>query len=112
MAYKFSITIDYPQPKSRSEYRAWLEETIGSTAFGNLEILLMDDDNRDDGKRTRVDNGLNITSTNYYLKKARANDMHLAISTLLEPLGELLLLSDVETITVSEYNAIVTSIVS
>lgn len=69
MAYKFSITIDYPQPKSRSEYRTWLKETIGSTAFDNLEILLNDDDTRTDGKRTRVDNGLNITATNYYLKK-------------------------------------------
>ncbi len=107
MAYKFSITIDYPQPKSRSEYRTWLEETIGSTAFDNLEILLNDDDTRTDGKRTRVDNGLNITATNYYLKKDRANDMRLAISTLLEPLDELLLVSDIETMTLAEYNAIV-----
>ena len=107
MAFKFSITIDYPQPKSGSEYLAWLKEIIGQTGFNDLETLLGEEYIRDDTKNNREDNGLYITATRYYLKESRANDMHLAISTLLKPLGESLLISDIETITVAEYNAIV-----
>jgi hypothetical protein len=107
MAFKFSITIDYPQPKAGSAYMTWLKEIIGPTEFGKLEILLEDEYIRDDTKNTREDNGLYIIATRYYLKESRANDMHLAISTLLKPLGESLLISDVETITVAEYNSIV-----
>lgn len=113
MAYKFTVTIDYPQSSpSPEQYRLWVQETLGSTLFNNLESRLVDEydiNGGDDRKTIRVDNGSNITQTNYYLNEDQASDMHLDMSTLLESLGGLALVSDMETITVEEYNAAIST---
>jgi hypothetical protein len=108
MAYKFSITIDYPDGKTHDQYLVWFEEKIGSPTFTKLLDRLVDEEElvtSDNRKTTRIDDGCRVVQTNYYRYENHASAMHYDLTMLLQSFDEYLVISDIETITEVEYNS-------
>lgn len=109
MAYKFIVTIDYPSGKTRGQYAAWMEEVLGSTTFADLTERLIVEDAlgiNGDKKSDRVDTGSIVIYNNYHLNEDQATALRDDLTVLLKPLGENLVIGDIETITAAQYESV------
>ena len=106
MAYKFTVTIEYPEGlSSHAEYISWMKEQLGAE-MESFQSALNDDNTPTGFKLNRWDEMGSIHSIRHYLDEDRANAMRAMLMTSLAPLGDSVVIGEVEEESQEDFDAL------